>query len=519
MPIELSGNDLTAQQFEGVVLERAPVALAASARSAMERSRALVDKLVAEGAVVYGVTTGFGDLARVKIATDELRALQVNLLRSHCTGVGEPLSEAESRATLLLRANVLAKGFSGVRPLLVERLCELLNRGVHPVIPARGSVGASGDLAPLSHLAVVLLGEGEAFLNGARLSGKEALGKAGIKPVQLEAKEGLSLINGTQPSLAVGLLALLEGQNLADTADVAAGLTLDALRGTPIAFDERIHRLRPFPGELQSAGNVRRLNEGSQIRQSHIVCSKVQDAYSLRCTPQVHGAVRDSLAYVRGVFETELNAGTDNPLVFAEDGEVLSGGNFHGQPVALPLDLLGIALAQLGNLSERRTERLVNPAFSDLPAFLTRKPGLNSGMMMAQVTAAALASENKGLAHPASVDSIPTSSNEDFVSMSMGAALKTRQIADNVKTILAVELLCACQGIDLLAPLKTGRLASEALAAVRRVVPTLEQDRFLTPDIEALRQLISQRIFQKLIGSQLAPVSSSSPSSSPLPWS
>jgi histidine ammonia-lyase len=499
MTSELTGNDLSTEQFSRVVFDREPVALAATARAAMERSRAVVDKFAAGEAAVYGVTTGFGDLAQVKIPADQLRAVQVNLLRSHASGVGEPLSETESRATVLLRANVLAKGFSGARPVIVERLCEILNHGLHPVIPCRGSVGASGDLAPLSHLALVLLGEGEAFLNGERLSGREALRRARIEPVQLEAKEGLSLINGTQPSLAVGLLALLEAENLVETADVAAGLSLDALRGTPMAFDERIHRARPFPGQLRTAANLRRLNEGSEIRQSHIDCPRVQDAYSLRCTPQVHGAVRDALGYVRTIFETELNAGTDNPLVFAEQGEVLSGGNFHGQPLALALDVLGIAVAQLGNISERRTQRLVNPALSSLPAFLTRHPGVNSGFMMAQVTAASLASENKGLAHPASVDSIPTSGNEDFVSMSMGAALKARQIVDNVKTILAVELLCACQGIDLLAPLKTGRLAAQALAAVRRVVPTLEEDRLLAPDIEALRQLITARAFQQLL--------------------
>ncbi|MEE8201665.1 MAG: histidine ammonia-lyase, partial [Candidatus Acidoferrales bacterium] len=467
MAVELTGNNLTTEQFRQVVFERAPVALAPSARKAVEGSRAVVEKLIADGKVAYGVTTGFGDLAGVRIKPEELKAVQLNLLRSHASGVGEPLSEAETRGTLLLRANVLAKGFSGVRPVVIECLCRMLNAGVHPVIPCRGSVGASGDLAPLAHLGLVLVGEGEAFFRGARLSGKDALQKSGLAAIELEAKEGLALINGTQPSLAVGLLALLEGENLADTADVAAALSLDALRGTPVAFDERIQALRPFPGQQQTARNLRRLNEGSEIRQSHLACERVQDAYSLRCAPQVHGGVREALSYARRIFEIELNAGTDNPLVFAETGEVLSGGNFHGQPLALALDVLGIALTQLGNISERRTERLVNPALSDLPAFLTRQAGLHSGMMMAQVTAAALASENKGLAHPASVDSIPTSGNEDFVSMSMGAALKARRVTENVKTILAVELLCACQGIDLLAPLKTGKLAQQAHAAVR----------------------------------------------------
>jgi histidine ammonia-lyase len=503
MTIELTGNDLTVEQFRRVVFRKEPVHLAAAARRAVERSRAVVDHLIAENVAAYGITTGFGDLARVRIPLAQLRDLQLNLIRSHASGVGPPLSETESRGTVLLRANVLAKGLSGVRPVIVERLCELANHGVHPVIPSRGSVGASGDLAPLSHLALVLVGEGQAILNGRCMAAGAALEQAGIKPVTLEAKEGLALINGTQPSLALALLALLEGENLVDTADVAAALSLDALRGTPVAFDERIQAARPYPGQARTARNLARLIEGSEIRESHRQCARVQDAYSLRCTPQVHGAVREALTFVRRMLEIELNSGTDNPLVFAESqgtaGEVLSGGNFHGQPVALAADVLAIALAQLGTISERRTERLINPAYSELPAFLTREPGVNSGFMMAQVTAAALASENKGLAHPASVDSIPTSGNEDFVSMSMGAALKLRQIADNLKTILAVELLCACQGLDLLAPLQTGRLARQAHAVVRQVVPPLERDRELTPDIEAVRTLIAGGALQDII--------------------
>jgi histidine ammonia-lyase len=501
-PVELTGNDLTVEDFCEVVLAERACRLASRARRAVERSRRTIEKLIARDAAVYGVTTGFGELAGVKISREQLRALQVNLLRSHAAGVGEPLSRAETRATLLLRANVLAKGYSGVRPLLIEMLCEMLNRGVHPVIPARGSVGASGDLAPLAHLGLVVIGEGEAIVEGDRLSGAEALKRVGLNPLRLEAKEGLALINGTQPSLAVGLLAHLEAENLADTADVAASLSLDALRGTPTAFDPRIQALRPFPGQKRSARNLERLNRGSEIRESHRSAKtdpRVQDAYSLRCAPQVHGAVRDALSYARRILEIELNSGTDNPLVFPADNEVLSGGNFHGQPVALALDVVGVALAQLGGIVERRAARMVNPTLSGLPAFLTRQPGLHSGFMMAQVTAAALVSENKGLAHPASVDSIPTSGQEDFVSMSMGAALKTRQIADNVKTVLAVELLCACQGIDLLAPLRTGRLAERAYRAVRGVSPMLAADRPLAPDIEAARQLISARTFQKIL--------------------
>jgi len=497
--VALTGNDLTVEDFCAVVFDRCPVTLAASARCVVERSRETIEKLIASDAVIYGVTTGVGELANVRISRDLIRQLQVNLLRSHAAGVGELLTPAETRATMLLRANLLAKGYSGVRPALIELLCELLNRGVQPVIPARGSVGASGDLAPLAHLALVLIGDGEAFYADARLPGRAALARAGLAPLELEAKEGIALINGTQASLAVGLLTLLEAENLAETADVAASLSLDALRGTPVAFDQRIHQLRPFPGQIRTARNLARLNAGSEIRESHRTCPRVQDAYSLRCVPQVHGAVRDALSYAHRVLEIELNSATDNPLVFAEGDEVLSGGNFHGQPLAMALDIVGIALAQLGGIAERRIQRLVNPTLSELPAFLTREPGLNSGLMMAQVTAAALASENKGLAHPGSVDSIPTSGQEDFVSMSMGTALKAKRIADNVKTILAIELLCACQGIDLLAPLKTGVLAQQAYAAVRSVAPELMSDRVLTPDIEAIRQLISQRTFQKLL--------------------
>lgn len=499
--IALTGNDLTVEDFCAVVFDRCPVSLDASARCAVERSRETIEKLIASGAAIYGVTTGVGELVDVKIARDMLPRLPVNLLRSHAAGVGEPFNPAETRATMLLRANLLAKGYSGVRPALIQLFCELLNRGVHPVIPARGSVGASGDLAPLAHLALILIGEGEALYEDVCLPGRAALERAGLEPLELEAKEGLALINGTQASLAVGLLTLLEAENLADTADVAASLSLDALRGTPVAFDHRIQQLRPFPGQICSARNLERLNAGSEIRESHRECARVQDAYSLRCVPQVHGAVRDALTYARRILEIELNSATDNPLVFAERDEVLSGGNFHGQPLAMALDVVGIALAQLGGIAERRTQRLVNPALSELPAFLTRQPGLNSGLMMAQVTAAALTSENKGLAHPGSVDSIPTSGKEDFVSMSMGTALKAKRIADNVKTILAVELLCACQGIDLLAPLKTGLLAQQAHEAVRSVAPGLETDRALTPDIEAIRQLISTRKFQQILSS------------------
>ena len=495
----MDGNSLTVEQFRRVVFEGAKVSLATSARKAIQQSRRVVDRITEKDETAYGITTGFGDLAKVHIPPNRQRELQLNLVRSHAAGVGEPLSEAESRATLLLRANVLAKGLSGVRPVVAETLLAMLNAHIHPVIPCRGSVGASGDLAPLAHLALVALGEGEAFVKGKRMNGAAALKQAGIEPLKLEPKEGLSLVNGTQPSTAVGLLALLEAETLVETADVAAALSLDALRGTPAAFDPRIHEARPYPGQLRTAKNLLRLLEGSGIRKSHLDCPRVQDAYSLRCTPQVHGSVREGLAYVRQILEVELNAGTDNPLVFARQNQVLSGGNFHGAPIALGLDVLAIALTQLGNISERRTERLIQPAYSDLPAFLTKRPGIHSGFMMAQVTAAALASENKMLAHPASSDSIPTSGTEDFVSMSMGAALKARQLTDNVRTILAVEILCGCQGIDLLAPLKTSPLLERAKQALRSWVPMLKADRELTPDIEAARKLVAEGAFQKIL--------------------
>lgn len=497
--VALDGNTLTKEQFRRIVFNGAKVSLAPSARKAVKSSRKVIDRITETDAIAYGITTGFGDLARIHIPPSKQRELQLNLIRSHAAGVGEPLSEEQSRATLLLRANVLAKGLSGVREVVVETLLAMLNHGIHPVIPSRGSVGASGDLAPLAHLALVTLGEGEAFVKGKRMSGAAALKQAGVQPLKLEPKEGLALINGTQPSLALGLITLLEAETLVDTADVAAALSLDALRGTPVAFDPRIHNARPYPGQQETARNLLALLEGSGIRKSHQDCPRVQDAYSLRCTPQVHGSVREALTFVRHILTIELNAGTDNPLVFAKEGEVISGGNFHGAPLALALDTLGIALTQLGNISERRTERLIQPAYSGLPAFLTKRPGIHSGFMMAQVTAAALTSENKVLAHPASSDSIPTSGNEDFVSMSMGAALKAGQMADNVRTILAVEILCGCQGIDLLAPLKSSPSLERAKQALRSWVPMLKADRELTPDIEAARKLIASGAFQAIL--------------------
>lgn len=502
-PLELTGADLSPATFYEAVQQKRPVRLAATARRRMAASRDVVRRAAAGEAPVYGVNTGFGKLADQRIPPADIAQLQVNLLRSHAAGVGPPLSREETRGILLLRANVLARGYSGVRPRLVDYLLTLLNRDILPVIPCRGSVGASGDLAPLAHLALLLIGEGEAeSKEGRRCSGAAALKKAGLAPLQLEAKEGLALVNGTQAMLSLGLLALQRSDRLADTADVAGALTLEALKGTPVAFDPRIHRLRPYPGQATVAANLRRLVAGSEIRLSHLGCPRVQDAYSLRCMPQVHGAVRDALDYLRRTLSIELNSVTDNPLVFADRREILSGGNFHGQPLGLALDHLAIAMTELASIAERRIERLTNPEYGDLPPFLSPDPGLNSGFMIAQVTAAALASENKVLSHPASVDSIPTSGNrEDHVSMGMGSALKLGQILDNCETILAIELLCAAQGIAFHRPLRPGAGSRAAIQAIRRRVPPLEQDRPLAPDIEAIRRLVAEGTLAGLLTS------------------
>ena len=502
--LHIDGNSLSLADVREVVYEFRPVLLGADARESVSRARAVVDDQVANNRVAYAITTGVGKLADVRIPPEQIRELQLNLIRSHCAGVGEPLTEPEVRAMMLLRANSLSKGFSGVRPLVIDTLCEMLNRRVHPVVPARGSVGASGDLAPLAHLVLPMLGEGQVLIadrsgkySGAHLAAAEALREAGIKPLVLEAKEAVSLINGTQGMLSVGALALLAAEVLVDSADVIGALSLDALRGTDAAFDARIHQVRPHPGQVRTAENLRRLLEGSQIRESHRDCARVQDAYSLRCMPQVHGAVRDTLAHCRRVMETEINSAVDNPLVFAGkdmDGDILSGGNFHGEPVAFALDFLGIALSGLAGVSERRLERLVNPALNEgLPPFLAPGAGLNSGFMMAQVTAAALASENKVLAHPASVDSITTSGNkEDYVSMGMGASLKLRQIVANTRHVLAIEAMAAAQGIDFLAPLKTSKRLQAAHAAIRSVSPPIEHDRVLAEDFARISDLIAR---------------------------
>jgi histidine ammonia-lyase len=508
--LHLNGNTLTLEEVRDVAVERRPVLLDPDAREAVVRARAVVDALVGKDEIAYAITTGVGKLSDVHIKGDQIRELQINLVRSHCVGVGEPLSIPETRAMMVLRANSLAKGFSGIRPVTLDTLCEMLNRGVVPVVPSQGSVGASGDLAPLSHIALALVGEGECWGEKSlgRVASAAALNTAGIQPVVLEAKEAVSLINGTQAMLACGTLALLTAETLVDSADVIASLSLDALKGTDAAFDDRIHKARPHAGQVQTAANLRRLLEGSAIRESHRQCGKVQDAYSLRCIPQVHGAVRDALAYCRSVFEIEANSAVDNPLVFPKnprhpdgEGDVISGGNFHGEPIAFALDFLAIALSALAGISERRLERMVNPALSDgLPPFLAPGAGLHSGFMMAQVTAAALVSENKVYSHPASADSITTSGNkEDFVSMGMTGAIKLKRVVENTRNVIAIEAMAAAQAVDFLAPLQPSKRGQAAVAAIRAVSPAIEKDRVMAGDFERISALLATGRLAELV--------------------
>src|SRR5688572_10474744 len=480
-PVLLDGNSLTIDDVFSVAAMAAPVKLAPAARDRANQSRRHVDALVAKKAVAYGVTTGFGKLSDVVIPPDRLAELQVNLVRSHASGVGPLLPEREVRAMMLLRANVLAKGFSGSRPELAELLVAMLNAKLHPPVPEQGSVGASGDLAPLAHLALSLIGEGELRHGTTTGSAREMLSAAGLQPVELGPKEGITLINGTQAHTAIGALALHEARVLWRTAHVAGAATLDALKGTPTAFDARIHDARGQTGQIASAALLRALMESSEIRESHRHGDpRVQDAYALRCMPQVHGPVLDAIEFAAGIISRELNAATDNPLVF-DNGDVVSGGNFHGQAVGLVLDVLAIALTNLATIAERRIDRLVNPELNeDLPAFLVRDAGLNSGFMMAQVTAAALASECKVLAHPATVDTIPTDGNkEDVVPMSMGAAWKLRRVVENVRHVLAIELMCAAQALDFRAPLQSSIPLRRAHQSVRSLIPHLARDRVL----------------------------------------
>ena len=496
--LELRGQSLTLEQVAAVANEREQVSLAADARARMEQSRQVVEKIVRENRTVYGVNTGFGKLSDVRIERGELRALQLNLVRSHSCGLGNPLSIAEARAMMLLRANVLACGLSGARPVTAEILIAMLERGVTPVIPEKGSVGASGDLAPLAHLALCAIGEGEAFYKGQRTSSASALQQAGIDPLQLEVKEGLALLNGTQAMGAVGGLALHRASQLVRLADVAGAMSLEALRGTPVAFDERIHKVRPHSGQIEVAAHLRALLEGSEIRASHLQNDpRVQDAYSLRCMPQVHGAVRDALNHARATVEIETGSATDNPLVFADTEEVLSGGNFHGAPLGLAFDYAAIALTDLISITERRIDRLVNPdSNEDLPPFLTKHPGIASGFMMLQVTAAALLSEAKILAHPASADNVPTDGGkEDHVSMGMTAATKLRSIVNLAEQVTAIELICAAEGLDHRAPLAPGGGVKAAHGSVRKLVAPLTDDRSMTAEIERVVDAIQKGEF------------------------
>ncbi|HEV8370966.1 MAG TPA: histidine ammonia-lyase [Pyrinomonadaceae bacterium] len=500
--IYLNGQKLSLKQIADVANRRVRVALADEARVRVENARLVVERIVAEGRTVYGVNTGFGKLSDVSIQSSELRELQLNLVRSHSVGLGNSLSEPEARAMVLLRANVLAAGFSGARSLVIDTLIAMLERGVTPVIPEKGSVGASGDLAPLAHLASTTIGEGEAFYEGERMPSAIALERAKITPLQLEAKEGLALLNGTQAMGAVGGLALYRAERLVHLADVAGAMTLEALRGTPVAFDERIHGARPHRGQLEVAAHLRQLLRDSEIRKSHLNNDpRVQDAYSLRCMPQVHGAVRNALRHAAETVEIESGSATDNPLVFSDTAEVLSGGNFHGAPVALVLDYAAIALTDLMSITERRIDRLVNPDSNEgLPAFLTAKPGISSGFMMLQVTAVALLNEAKVLAHPASVDNVPTDGGkEDHVSMGMTSAVKLRAIVDLAEMATAIELLTAAQALDFRAPLKPGRGAKQAYDIIRAHIPSTDRDRSMAADIEKVVDLIRRDEFEVLL--------------------
>jgi len=487
----LDMEGMTIEALIAVARQGAEARLSAAAETRIAAGRALVDRWVREERRIYGVTTGFGALSDVAISGKDTRRLQENILMSHAAGVGRPLDAETVRAVMTLRVKDFARGHSGIRLETAHQLLELLNRGVVPVIPEKGSVGASGDLAPLAHLALVLLGKGAAFYNGRKMSGAEALKSSGLAPIRLESAEGLALVNGTQVMTAIGALSIHDARQLSRLTDIAASMTLEVLMGSRTEFNPKIHQVRPHPGQIAAAANMERITRASEIISSHSDCSRVQDAYTLRCSPQVHGATKDAIAYCRRVVETELNASTGNPLIFAESEEFLLGGNFHGQPVALAMDFLGIAVAELANISERRIERLVNPMLSGLPAFLVSDGGLNSGFMIAQYTAAALVSENKVLAHPASVDSIPTSANkEDHVSMGTIAARKGREIVANTENVIGIELLCAAQALDLFTNLKPGEGTLAAYQAIRRAIPHLDTDRFLAADIDAMRELM-----------------------------
>ena len=499
--MELSGRPLSLDDVAAVAYGREPVQIAAPARSRILASRKVIDDIVARDAVVYGVSTGFGKLADVRIPRQEIGTLQLNLVRSHACGIGQPLSEPEVRAMILLRANVLALGFSGIRSEVIQLLCEMLNRRVHPVVPEKGSVGASGDLAPLAHLALTLIGEGEAFFDGERMPSGDALKRAKLKSLELEAKEGLALLNGTQAMHAVGGLSILRAKRLTNVADVAGAMALEGLRDTPAAFDPRLHDARPHRGQKAVAAHLVSLLQDSQIRESHRKNDpRVQDAYSVRCMPQVHGAVRDVLAHCEQILEIESASATDNPLVFIENGDVVSGGNFHGAPLAFGFDYAAIALTDLMNISERRVDRLTNPDKSEgLPAFLARKPGVESGFMIAQVAAASLVNEARVLAHPASIDNVTTSGGkEDHVSMGMTSALKLRSIVDLAESVFAIELLAGAEALEHRRPLRAGKGVERAFKLVRQIAPPLTTDRPLSGDIARVAEKIRAGAFDDL---------------------
>jgi histidine ammonia-lyase len=496
--MNLKGEQISLSQLAAVAAGDETVKISSVAKPRILASRKVVEEIIARDAVVYGVTTGFGKLSDVSIPRDALSELQLNLVRSHACGIGQPLSEPEVRAMMLLRANVLALGLSGIRFEVIELLVEMLNRRVHPVVPAKGSVGASGDLAPLAHLALTLIGEGEAFFDGRRMKSAEALRRAKLKPAHLQAKEGLALLNGTQAMHAVGGLALLRAKRLSRLADVSGAMSLEALKGTPAAFDARLQKARPHAGQRAAAKHLLALLKGSEIRQSHLKDDpRVQDAYSLRCMPQVHGAVRGALSHCEDVLLVESASATDNPLVFAESGDVISGGNFHGAPLALAFDYAAIATVDLMSMTERRIDRLVNPDKSEgLPAFLARQPGLESGFMTAHVAAASLVNEARLLAHPASVDNITTSGGkEDHVSMGMTSALKLRSIVELAENLLAIELLAAAEGLEHRRPLKSGAGVEHAFATVRKFAAPLKQDRPLANDIARVAEAIQRGDF------------------------
>jgi histidine ammonia-lyase len=487
----IGDGPLSVEALTAIARAGTRVELSASARERMKAARSLVETWVRQGRAVYGVTTGFGALCDVAIAPEQTRALQENILMSHSAGVGDPLPREVVRATMAVRVQDLCKGHAGLRVETLQALVDLLNSEVVPFVPEKGSVGASGDLAPMAHLALVLIGKGEASYRGARMGGREALAAAGLAPVHLESGEGLALINGTQVMAGITGLAVHDAARLAKTADIACSMSLEVLMGTNVEFDPRIHRVRPHPGQISAADNMYRITQDSVIMSSHKDCGRIQDAYTLRCSPQVHGASRDAVSHVRRVVEIELDSATTNPLIFADTGDFLLGGNFHGQPLALAADYLCMAAAEFANISERRIERLVNPQLSGLPAFLVNDSGLNSGFMIAQYTAAALVSENKVLSHPACVDSIPTSANkEDHVSMGTISARKCRSIIQNAESVIAIELLCACQAVDLLTKGRPGRGTEAAYKACREKIPVLDRDRELSRDIETMRELV-----------------------------